>query len=39
MLFGEDLAALVADINAVERTLRAEHPEIRWLFFEPEDEA
>ena len=39
VLFGEDLAALVADINAVERTLRAEHPEIRWLFFEPEDEA
>ncbi len=29
-------AELVASINRVEAALRAEFPEIQWLFFEPD---
>jgi divalent metal cation (Fe/Co/Zn/Cd) transporter len=29
-------AAMVAEINSAERALRAEFPEIQWLFFEPD---
>jgi divalent metal cation (Fe/Co/Zn/Cd) transporter len=29
-------AQLVADINRAEQALRAEFPEIQWLFFEPD---
>ena len=31
--------ALVAAINSCERALRAQFPEVRWLFFEPDVEA
>jgi len=29
-------AELVADINRAEAAMRAEFPEIQWLFFEPD---
>jgi len=30
---------LIAAINAVERDLRKQFPEVRWSFFEPDDAA
>jgi divalent metal cation (Fe/Co/Zn/Cd) transporter len=33
---GESAAELVAGINSAEAALRAEFPEIQWLFFEPD---
>lgn len=33
------VADLIAAINAVERDLRAQFPEVRWSFFEPDDAA
>ena len=32
-------AALIDAINHCERAMRAEFPEVRWLFFEPDDRA
>jgi divalent metal cation (Fe/Co/Zn/Cd) transporter len=32
-------AALIDAINCCERALRAEFPEVRWLFFEPDNRA
>jgi cation diffusion facilitator family transporter len=33
---GEDAGAMLAQINAVERAVKAAFPEVRWSFFEPE---
>ena len=33
---GHDAQALLVSINAVERALKREFPEVRWSFFEPE---
>lgn len=33
----ETTAQLIADINTAEAALRAEFPEIQWLFFEPDE--
>jgi hypothetical protein len=33
---GTSAAELVAGINAAEAALRAEFPEVQWLFFEPD---
>ena len=33
----ESATALVAQINAVERAVKAQFPEVKWSFFEPED--
>ena len=38
MVEGKSAAALIAAINDCERALRAEFPEVRWLFFEPDVE-
>jgi hypothetical protein len=34
-----DAQALLVSINAVERALKREFPEVRWSFFEPEQAA